>query len=177
MANELWGRRLHCGGGIGSATVSAELFRFGGIEYGLDSAMGIVYVRDDETYELVPVTDEATIAGVRALAAEDAETLRARAQHVQELASGDPILVEVIEMHLAFRNGHIDSPHVEDGVAFYLVGQNASHQWSLGTKDGRSFVQQLRGGVRSSPSRADLARVDARGGEVAIIPRPLLAEV
>lgn len=57
--------------------------------------------------------------------------------------SGDPRAVEMISCHLQFQSaggGKVEiEAYEEQGIRFFMVGQNASHQFSMGMKDGRCF--------------------------------------
>jgi hypothetical protein len=60
----------------------------------------------------------------------------------------DPLLRQVYEAHLIYsyigrprtERIKVDAhPSVHDGVEFFMVGHNASHQFYLGTKDGKLY--------------------------------------
>jgi len=62
----------------------------------------------------------------------------------------DPLLRLVYSHNFFFQYGHnpkgaspepyeLDHPSVHDGISFYLVGRNASHQFYLGAKDGHLY--------------------------------------
>ena len=66
----------------------------------------------------------------------------------REHANGDPIVEEVLLWHLHYNWGkgnkpcrpHIDSPSEINGVKFWRVGHNASHEFYLGTDgNGKRF--------------------------------------
>jgi hypothetical protein len=107
---------------------------------------GTVFESDEDGWDWVPCEDAELIARVKRLAAEDAEVLAQRDAIAKQQADGDPLLEAVIRQHLWFTDGWLDEPHAlvpdghTDSVDFYMVGRNASHQFSVGTKDGRRFT-------------------------------------
>lgn len=88
------------------------------------------------------VLDESVIESVKlAIDAEaDFESLLAQAI---EFHSGDDKLMEmVVNAHLRYeRSFNPDSsPMIKEGIAFYLVGHNASHEFYMGVKDDRLYA-------------------------------------
>ena len=70
----------------------------------------------------------------------------------REMSGGDPVLAEVLLMNLHYnwgkgrnaRSPHVDEPHVVDGVKFWRVGHNASHEFYVGTDgNGRRFRRSV----------------------------------
>ena len=66
----------------------------------------------------------------------------------REKSGGDPVLAEVLLMHLHYnwgkgnnpRKTRIDEPHIVNGVKFWRVGHNASHEFYSGTDgNGKRF--------------------------------------
>lgn len=74
-------------------------------------------------------------------AAEKGEFIGQLEKVARENSDGDPVLEEVLLMHLRYnkgkgRNPHIswiDKPHVINGVRFWRIGHNASHEFYAGT--------------------------------------------
>ena len=59
-------------------------------------------------------------------------------QVARDSSGGDTVLEEVLTMHLRYnrgkgRNPRISKPHVVNGVKFWCVGHNASHEFYVGT--------------------------------------------
>ncbi len=62
-------------------------------------------------------------------------------QVARENSNDDPVLAEVLLMHLHYtwgkgrnpRTPWIDEPHIVNGVKFWCVGHNASHEFYVGT--------------------------------------------
>jgi hypothetical protein len=46
----------------------------------------------------------------------------------------------VLGMHRRYNGGRVSEPDMRDGVAFYSVGHNSTHGFSVGVKDGRRYV-------------------------------------
>jgi hypothetical protein len=66
----------------------------------------------------------------------------------RDRSNGDPVLEEVLLMHLHYNwgKGHnpltprIDEPHIINGVKFWRVGHNSSHEFYVGTDgNGKRF--------------------------------------
>ena len=105
---------------------------------------GHVFKRDSETRDRVEVTDPDQIAKVRALYDEDLAIQSSRHERAKTLAeqlhAGNPQAVEMFKAHLDFNDGDVDSDPLEyNGVVFYQVGRNASHQFFFGMKDGQAY--------------------------------------
>ena len=62
-------------------------------------------------------------------------------QVARDNSHDDPVLAEVLLMHLQYnwgkgrnpRTPRIDEPHIVNGVKFWRVGHNASHEFYVGT--------------------------------------------
>ncbi len=73
--------------------------------------------------------------------AKEEEVLGRLEQVARDNSGDDPVLVEVLLMHLHYNRGkgrnsrtsRIDEPHVVNGVKFWRVGHNASHEFYVGT--------------------------------------------
>ena len=96
------------------------------------------------------------------------EEILGRLQQVAQDNSGDDtVLVEVLFWHLRYNwgKGHnprtprIDEPHVINGVKFWRVGRNASHEFYAGT-DGN--------GKRFRYSAGESCRVDMDGNPLVL---------
>ncbi len=102
-----------------------------------------VFRRDDNSGEFVEVADEFIRESSVQLLRHHHVFLQTRTRQLQhraaELSNGDKLLGRVMEAHLAYSNGRPSSPSSVDGIDFYVVGRNASHEFYLGTKDGRMF--------------------------------------
>ena len=55
------------------------------------------------------------------------------------LSNGDSVLQRIIRAALGFTNSFEPSTTEHDGITFYHVGRNASHEFYLGRKDGKTF--------------------------------------
>ena len=84
----------------------------------------------------------------RSAEAESEGRARQLEQVAQRHAKGDPIVAEILLWHLHYnwgkgnkpRQPYIDSPSVINGVKFWRVGHNASHEFYLGTDgNGKRF--------------------------------------
>lgn len=93
---------------------------------------------------------------------EEEEFIERLSQVARENSGGDLVLEEVLTMHLHYnwgkgrspRTPRISEPHVIDGVKFWCVGHNASHEFYVGT-DGN--------GKRFRYSVGESCRVDMDG--------------
>ncbi|MDO8425087.1 MAG: hypothetical protein Q7T01_01050 [bacterium] len=105
---------------------------------------GSVFVFDDEAQDdgarHIPAPQH-LCAALAQMQAEDAAELARRDALARETAGGNAVLEQVIRLHLEFRGGVLDEPHIADGVPFYTVGRNASHSFALGVgSDGQRYV-------------------------------------
>jgi hypothetical protein len=62
-----------------------------------------------------------------------------REKKAEEFSGGDPILRNILIQHIEDRNGRDPAPMRKKGIDLYSVGENASHTFYLGTKEGRIF--------------------------------------
>lgn len=69
----------------------------------------------------------------------------ARDAYAVAQAGSDPLLTTVLRTNLWYTRGACHEPVVRDGVAFYVVGRNASHEFSLGVRDGQRYVRSYCG--------------------------------
>ena len=81
-----------------------------------------------------------------------ARDMKLLCQTAEEASAGDPVLAEILLMNLQYNWGkgnqpftpHIDEPTVVDGVKYWCVGHNASHEFEVGTDgNGRRFVRSV----------------------------------
>ena len=87
----------------------------------------------------------------RSAEAESEGRARQLEQVAQRHAKGDPIVAEILLWHLHYnwgkgnkpRQPYIDSPSVINGVKFWRVGHNASHEFYLGTGNGKRFRRAI----------------------------------
>jgi hypothetical protein len=96
----------------------------------------------DENGNLAPCDDPKIRSSVEMLEAEDRKVCDARARLAIRYSEGDPILERILWIHLEFNGGRID-PHPHEGILFFSVGRNASHQFSVGVKDGKCYVYSI----------------------------------
>lgn len=72
---------------------------------------------------------------------EDNDIERARAELAKIESRGDRIKFEILLMHLWFTGGIMEEgENKKDGIEFYQVGRNASHNFYCGVKDGQRYV-------------------------------------
>lgn len=76
------------------------------------------------------------------------QDFQARCAREAERLTDDPLLRKVFQFHLFYSYGHTKAasspkpyepsshPFEKDGIKFFVVGHNASHQFYLGVKDG-----------------------------------------
>lgn len=64
---------------------------------------------------------------------------RRRTKLVEEAANGNEMLHKVLRASIDFNNGFLQKPSQKEGIDFYPVGRNASHEFYLGVKDGKLF--------------------------------------
>jgi hypothetical protein len=76
-----------------------------------------------------------------------------------ELAKDDAILAEVLMWHMRHSGvAEPDKPHEVDGIPFYCVGHNASHEFYAGTKDGKRYRYSV--GESCEVEEFDLPKID-----------------
>lgn len=90
-----------------------------------------------------PVADPATIQTLDVLREDDRRIVEEWLSYARTRANGDTALAEVIFIHLQYQNGALVEPAVYEGVDFWDVGQNASHSFAAGCKDGKRFVRSF----------------------------------
>ena len=123
---------------------SGQAYRIGDKRY-LYSADNEVYEVNDENHSLSPVTEISIGQEIKSLAEEDKLISQARDQ-ICEIMTNDKILQEILKMHLEFTNGRVQ-PHEKNGIAFYMVGRNASHEFYAGVLEGRKYVYSVGEGI------------------------------
>ena len=104
---------------------------------------GRVLWRKDYFEDPIPVSDQSIIVRVLALQAEDTAIDAARDAEALALAErlheGNPEAAQLLRAHLEFEDSLEVCPHEHEGVIFYQVGHNASHQFFFGMKDGQCY--------------------------------------
>lgn len=125
-------------GTIATAEVDGALYRIGAREYVLTDRDEVFVLRRGRAYR---VRNAVMIARVLADVEADFEIAAARCALAAERAHGDELLAIAIRTHLEYTGGRLDAPEVVDGIAFYAVGRNASHEFAIGTKDGKCYVR------------------------------------
>ncbi len=103
-----------------------------------------IFVDDDcqmffDPHGLQPVHDEALVNMVTAQMLKDMNVHVARMKLAEKQSDGNDILAEALRWHLAFTGGAVQ-PLEKDGITFYQVGRNASHEFFVGFKDGQRYV-------------------------------------
>lgn len=140
VVTPLYERPLHPQGAVYSLDDEdhwdGETYRLNGVRYILVKKNGKVIIYIDEKGD--EITDPATIKLVLNAAKENEEIREARKNHAIELAQGDQDLQEILEWHMEYSNGPIN-PFEEDGITFYQVGRNSSHEFYAGIKDGKKY--------------------------------------
>jgi len=109
------------------------------------------------------ITDDAVVSAVMTLIDQDKETLAAREAFAVEMSNGDPILARVLTWHLWF-NTSLGNPYRVEGVDFYEVGRNSSHQFYAGVKDGQRY--RMSSGYDSTYDEKGEPILDSHGYEV-----------
>lgn len=130
-------RSYNQSGYIGSDKFSGVLFYIDDHEYAADTAGGELVVYDCETRDLVK--DEKIVASIKTKLEEDQHISHARGEVAVILSDNNPVLAEILRMHLEYSNGKIGHPFTKDGIDFYEVGHNATHHFYLGIKDGKVY--------------------------------------
>jgi hypothetical protein len=83
--------------------------------------------------------DKDIVAEIREQKAKDLFILQARDWLVIEMSEGDEILEGIYKMHIRYNSGEIDDPDIYQGVPFWPVGRNASHEFYLGVSNGQRY--------------------------------------
>lgn len=126
----------HNGGYIGG-----ELYTLDGFDY-VVAEDGNTYLYDREKSVLLLVTDESIKSKIEAMCKEDVEVSNARCDVADVLGGDSEILKGIIRLHLEYTGGSVD-PVEKQGVTFYQVGRNASHEFYIGVKDGKKYVYTI----------------------------------
>lgn len=129
--------RHYCSiGSMWSDSVSGDLYCLNHVEYMVNADGAVIRKEDYEHPEVV--TDPAVLISIKAQIQEDIEIRAARRVLATEKSQQDSKLKEVLLAHLEYTGGHVSS-HIEEGITFYQVGRNASHEFYLGVKDGKYY--------------------------------------
>lgn len=131
--------------GIHGAPVEGATYSIGEKEYVLISGPdGKQVICDRDRDHTFPVTkDQKAVKEILKMRRENHNISKARALHAKELAKGDPDMKVILEWHMAFEDGPISEPIIKDGITFYKVGRNASHDFYAGTKDGKKYAYSV----------------------------------
>lgn len=102
--------------------------------------------------------DESVLTEVQAWMDEDGVIEQAREQLAVMEAGGNQLLKEILEMSIAYNNGHLEEPILDKdtGVSFYSVGRNASNEFYVGEKDGQRYVMSIGEIDQQDPSGEDM---------------------
>lgn len=126
--------------------INGKVYRIGNMEFIVsritDSELK-VYSRRKGTMKTSEVVNPIVIKKALAEEKKNTQILEARKNRVQELAKGDHNLKQVLDWHQDFTDGLILEPVVKDGIAFYQVGRNSSHEFYAGTKGGKRYVYSI----------------------------------
>jgi len=123
--------------GFGNLKISGTQYRVAGKEYVL-SEDGSVFERHDSDFK--NVHDPAILEAVNRKFAADKTISQARDNLALVLSEGNSVMQQILRIHLEYYGGTIDtSPTEEDGIKFYIVGRNSSHEFYLGMRDGKVF--------------------------------------
>lgn len=87
------------------------------------------------------VTDAVELEALNAVREDDAKIVEEWRVFARQRSGGDEVLAEVIFVHLQYRNGKLEEPTVAEGIAFWVVGHNASHSFAAGCKDGTRYTR------------------------------------
>lgn len=87
--------------------------------------------------EVKLITDPEIIKNIKEQVEKDQEIDKAR-QQVAELLSAKVELQQILRWHMEYTRGGI-RPTEKDGIVFYQVGHNASHEFYAGYKDGQLY--------------------------------------
>lgn len=93
-----------------------------------------------------PITDARTVQLLTGLHAAEMEIIEEWKRHAAAMSQGDPILSEILLMNIAYTNGSLDEPVIHEGVPFWVVGHNASHEFSAGVQGGIRYRRSFCGG-------------------------------
>ncbi|GEM_PF-5521025 len=119
--------------------IEGDTYSIGNVCHVVTSDGGVFAERSDWRY--VRVSDPVALSDIAAKIVADQETAQARDAYVAEIAGGDALLREVVRRHLDFTGGVVVEPYErESGIRFYQVGRNVSHDFFIGTKDGKCYV-------------------------------------
>jgi hypothetical protein len=142
----LWGKAATCYAkrstffsinGDGSS-FSGESYCVDDTDFAVSDSDGDVYFKSGNgNYEFV--TNPEIRKLVLGLRERDHEISIARSAIAQLYSEGDPILGEAIRMHLEFSDGRLQ-PFFFQGIPFFKVGRNATHEFYAGAKDGKRQV-------------------------------------
>lgn len=125
-----------------SEQISGISYRVQGREYIMpDSSVpekdkGRPYSLEDKGF----VADEDIIREVREQAEMDKNIKNARAEKAEAMSGGDPLLAEVIRSNIDYNNGEVGQPMVVNGIDFYQVSRNSSHEFFMGVMDGKRYT-------------------------------------
>ena len=93
------------------------------------------------------VTDRTIIEKIRDEIEKNEAIKEARVIRAEELSQGDGLLERVLLDNMYYKNGDADSdPLILEGINFYQVGRNASHEFYMGTKDGKKYICNIEPG-------------------------------
>ena len=94
--------------------------------------------------KMAPVTAPSIVQAVLEQSEQDRNIAAAREKVALTLSANNPLLAEVLRMHLEYNGGSVNpEPYEEEGIKFYSVGHNASHYFFLGVKDGKMYKRVL----------------------------------
>lgn len=135
MTNKLAQRKLHRRSVVDTA---------GGQFFAYEADGHVVYVDDDgnlffDTEGKQPVADEHITTLVTQQMLQDSRVFDARIKLSEQHSGGSGLLARALRWHLDYNGGEIH-PLNKDGINFYQVGRNASHQFFVGYNDGKQFV-------------------------------------
>jgi hypothetical protein len=132
-------KRYNKKGSISGDPVSGDIFQVRGQRYILNfDNRGYPVVSSHDTGETVE--DTTIVSSVVVQMEKDRQIAYARRKVADTLSENNPILAEILEMHIEYNVGRFGRLLKKDGIDFYAVGHNASHYFYAGTKDGKKYV-------------------------------------
>jgi len=112
--------------------VHGDMYCFDGKEY-IQSEEG-VYDSESRVF----ISDATVKESIAKLEAEDKKINQSRDWIAKQYSEGDSTLEMILRAHLEFEGGKIH-PYSHEGILFFQVGQNSSHQFYVGTRDGKTY--------------------------------------
>lgn len=59
------------------------------------------------------------------------------------MSGGDENIMRILKENVNYHKGSLSEPRVKDGIPFWTLGHNSSHQFSIGCKDGQFYKYSI----------------------------------